>query len=185
MQLVMIDAGGRPVARTRAVTLSPSSGRRSPMCTRPGWPRWARIVISSLLSARMRPTCAAPRSRPISITTASNTSVGVAPCATRVATRRSADCSLARRSITDRASLLRMAVAASSVNCANRGSTSGGSSLLSAAAIMAPQGRPATTIGAPTAARVSTRRAASPIIPDPRVAKSSRRRVCRSGRSRR
>jgi len=60
--------------------------------------------------------------------TASNSSLGGAPCATSVATRRSAACSPARRSASARASAFAIAVAISSVNSPMRDSTSGGSS---------------------------------------------------------
>jgi hypothetical protein len=66
-------------------------------------------------------------SRANSSVTAANTCSGVAPCATSVATRRSAACSSASRARTARLTAFAIAVATSSVNEASRASVSAGS----------------------------------------------------------
>ena len=98
--------------------------------------------------------------------TASKTALGWAPCATSVATRRSAACSSASRATSARASAFAIAVAIRSVNWPMRDSVSAGSEVFSVlAATMAPHSRPSTTIGVPTAARTPAAARASAIGP--------------------
>ena len=86
--------------------------------------------------------------------TAVKTWPGSAPCATSVATRRRAACSVASRERASRDSALAMEVASSSVNSTIRDSVSAGRGLLwFVAAIIVPQSRPSTTIGEATAER--------------------------------
>jgi hypothetical protein len=94
--------------------------------------------------------------------TASNTTDGEPAWATRVATRRNADCSSTIRRSSARASALAMATATSSVKSAIRRSVPDGSGSVLLATIIAPQRRPSTTIGLPTEERMPTRRALSP-----------------------
>ena len=107
------------------------------------------------------------KSRSTSFATAANTSSGGAPCATSVATRRSAACSSASRASPARVSAFATAVATRSVNWASRGSVSAGigSSRLQPAAIT-PQRRPSTVIGVPIAERTPVSRVGVPIGPE-------------------
>ena len=104
-------------------------------------------------------------SRPTSTLTASKTSDGVTPCATRVATRRSAACSSASRVSSSRAWLFARAVDTSSVNSASRSSIRSGSGASGDEVVITPQTRPSTMIGAPAALRYPPLRARVGIVP--------------------
>jgi hypothetical protein len=105
-----------------------------------------------------------PNRRPTSSLTAQKISTGRTPCATSVATRRSAACSSASCWRASRDSTFAIAVASSSVKSARRASVPSASCSVLETTI-APQRRPATTIGMPTVERISIRRTASTISP--------------------
>ena len=98
--------------------------------------------------------------------TAPNTSHGDPAWATRVATRRNADCSSAIRRSWERASASATATATSSVKSAIRPSVPGGSGSVLLRTTIAPQRRPSTTIGLATEERTPARRAISPVGPE-------------------
>ena len=90
---------GRPVSRTCAVMVGPSSGQRVPT-----WNGWGASLHSPITvavrscSKRQSATIGSPTTSPTSRTMAANTSVGAAPPATSAATRRRAACSPVRTS---------------------------------------------------------------------------------------
>jgi hypothetical protein len=102
--------------------------------------------------------------------TAANTCSGAAPCATSVATRRSAACSSASRVRAARDSVFAIAVATSSVKEASRASVSAGSGSSPGrlnATTMQPHTRLSTLTGTPIEERTpQSREATWPITPD-------------------
>ena len=117
-----------------------------------------------------------------SCATAENSSPALAPSATSVATRLSADCSSRSRLTWSRASLFAIAVETSSVNAVRCGSTSPGRvSPCLVPMPRTPQTFPSTTIGKPTADWMPLARAAAGAVP----ATSENRRLALGVRSRR
>ena len=125
-------------------------------------PLAATTVIESSTSARAIVAARASNSASSSSATAANTWGAGDSCATSVATRRSAACSSASRSTSVRASMLAIAVSSRPANFAIRSSVSGGGGRSPfQLAVMTPQRRPWTVIGAETLDRRPVARASS------------------------
>ncbi len=164
----------RPVFRTKLLRLYSWIGKRtSTGSVSPLAVQLATIVTASSISYRDTNARSAWRSRPTSSATAAKSSVGGVTRATSVATRRSAACSSAARSLSAREAsssprvcALAIAVATSSVKPASRASVSGGggSSPVDATP-MTPHGRPSTVIGAATAEPMPCSRATAYMSP--------------------
>jgi hypothetical protein len=107
-----------------------------------------------------------PRTSATSCATRASTSSGLAPRATRVATRRSAPCSSASRRRSARAAPFEIALATRDVKRCSRSSVSGGSATASLVPTqITPHVRPSTTIGTPTVELTAWSRATRAVVP--------------------